>query len=136
MACTTKQRRTRRTIVAVLGGALLLGATGLAPAGELAQWVTDPAVAAARHASGRSSAFSSYRKFPTIVSRRIPCREGCRCSQTRSLLRHDACDGTVTGFRAIVPGAGTLSRLADVRGGAALRTYPRPRVGSPRRSRS
>ena len=36
MACTTKQRRTRRTIVAVLGGALLLGATGLAAAGELA----------------------------------------------------------------------------------------------------
>lgn len=52
MACTTKQRRTRRTIVAVLGGALLLGATGLAAAGELAPWMTDPAFGARRDAFG------------------------------------------------------------------------------------
>ena len=52
MACTTKLRRTRRTIVAVLGGALLLGATGLAAAGELAPWLTDPAFGARRDAFG------------------------------------------------------------------------------------
>jgi hypothetical protein len=52
MAPTTKECRLRWTAAVLLGSALLLGATGLATAGDLAPWMTDPRFGARRDAFG------------------------------------------------------------------------------------
>jgi hypothetical protein len=52
MARTTEHRRVRHPVAALLGTALLLSATGLAAAGDLAPWMTDPHFGARRDAFG------------------------------------------------------------------------------------